>query len=241
MDENGGLGDQTEDGDDSTIALFLALYLLVLAFFIILVTISSVEEVRSRAVMDSLTSTFATLVPPTTDLTAFTTLEGEVVAGQAFQEEVTKIFSSSIQVIEIDVVQPGRTSRVKLDSDALFVSGETTIRPALLPMIDRIVAAVSNRPPGLRYDLEFVIGSPYAADESLPIGQTLEMARAGAFARNIISRGAPPESVAIGMQPGTADKVHIWFYVRGIDEMKLRFEEADRTTRERSAPEETAK
>jgi len=48
----------------SSIFLFLSLFLLVLAFFILLVSISTVENVKSQAVMDSLTSTFTTVLPP---------------------------------------------------------------------------------------------------------------------------------------------------------------------------------
>ena len=39
--------------------------------------------------------------------------------------------------------------------------------------------------------MEFVTGSEYAVGDSLPIAQTLEMARAGAFARAMASRGVP--------------------------------------------------
>ena len=73
-----------ESGGQTT-ALFLALYLLVLAFFIVLVTISSLEDVKSKAVMDSLTSTFSSLLPPTTDLTFFASREGDILAGEAFR------------------------------------------------------------------------------------------------------------------------------------------------------------
>ncbi|MCG8508815.1 MAG: hypothetical protein MI741_06260, partial [Rhodospirillales bacterium] len=72
-------------------SLFLALYLLVLAFFIVLVTISTPEDVKSQAVMDSLSSTFSSLLPPSTDLTAFSSREGDLLAGQALQEEMTDI------------------------------------------------------------------------------------------------------------------------------------------------------
>jgi len=91
----------------STIAVYLSLFLVVLAFFILLVTISSVEQVKSNAVMDSLTSTFASVMPPSTDLTPFAAKEGDVIAGQVFQEEVTGFFCDAASGCE----SRGRTAR----------------------------------------------------------------------------------------------------------------------------------
>lgn len=219
----GGTNQATQPGRSGTIALFLALYLLILAFFILLVSISSVEEVKSKAVMDSLSSTFTSLLPPTSDLTVFTTKDEGLIAGQEFQEQVTGIFSAALQVARVEVVQPGREMRVTVSANTLFHVGEARIREAQFPLLDRIVAAVSGRPPGLRYDLEFVIDTPYAVGQGMPIGQTLEMARAGAFGRAMASRGIPPDSLVVGMKPGKSKDVVIWFHVRSMDQAKVDF------------------
>ncbi len=212
-----------EGSGGSTISLFLGLYLLVLSFFILLVTISTREELKTRAVMDSLTSTFRTILPPTTDLTAFSAKEGEVVIRQRFQEQITKIFTTAMRVIKVEIVQPGRVMRVVMPADALFLTGGTEIRPARFPLLDRLVATLSARPPGVRYDMEFVIDSAYTPDNDLPLRQTLEMARVGFFARAMLARGVPPDSISVGLKPGSRENVVIWFYVRDPEETRLRF------------------
>ncbi len=219
MDETGTIETvRAESGVNSTITLFLGLYLLVLAFFIVLVSISSFEHVRSKAVMDSLTSTFAAIMPPITELTAFNALEGDVLAGQRFQEQVTRLFSSAIEVIEIEVVQPGRAMRVRLAADALFQPGIEKVRPELLTLLDRIVAALSGAPAGLRYDMELVLGSDTIEHGVLPIGLTMPMQRIGTFAREMVGRGAPPGTIAVGLKPGKPHEAVLWFYVRAADE-----------------------
>ncbi len=220
-----------ENRGGSALALFLGLYLLVLSFFILLVSISTREELKSRAVMDSLTSTFRTILPPSTDLTAFSAKEGEVVIGQRFQEQITKIFATAMRVIKVEIVQPGRVMRVVMPADALFLTGGTEIRPARFPLLDRLVVTLSGRPPGLRYDMEFVIGSAYTPDNDLPIRQTLEMARVGSFARAKLARGDPPDSISAGLRPGSRENVVIWFYVRDPEETRLRFEAANESER----------
>jgi len=211
----------------NTSALFLSLFLLVLAFFILLVTISTLEEVKTKSVMDSLTSTFTSIVPPSTDPTRFKSKEGDLIAGQQYQETVTDIFAAALQVAKLKVVHPGRLMQVQVPASTLFAEGQARIQPSQFELLDRIVAAASGRTPGLRFDLEFVIGSRVRDDGGLPQSQTLELARAGAFAREMSERGLPPDSIAIGIEPGDPDDVTMWFYLRREEETRLRLHGAD--------------
>lgn len=219
--------DPTEGHGGASIALFLGLYLLVLAFFILLVSISTLEEVKSKAAMDSLSSTFTTILPPSLHLTADSSADGKVLAGQQFQEQITSIFSTTIQVSKVEVIQPGRLMRVSLNADILFEPGKAKIRETYLPLLDRIVASLSGRPSGQRFDMEFVISSPYTSGKNLPIGETLEMSRAGVYVRDMMARGVPPDSVSIGIKSGPPTEIDIWFYVRSIDEVHLDFVQPD--------------
>lgn len=207
-----------------SIILFLSLFLLVLAFFIMLVSISTVEAVKSKAVMKSLNSTFTTILPPRVEKpTDFTAKEGDILAAQEFQEKITGLFATSFQVAKVETVKPGRLIRVEIPQNSVFFATEARIRPDALALLDRIVASLSSRPPGMRFDMEFVIGTGNAGDKILPVLQTLEMARAGAIAREVISRGAPLDSVSVGLAPGNADQITIRFYIRYGDEARLRF------------------
>jgi len=215
---------QQIDGSN-TIALFLGLYLVVLAFFIMLVSMSSVEDAKSQKVMDSLSSTFTSLVPPSTDLQPFKSKDGDILAGQEFQQQITGIFATALGIDKVEIVQPGRQMRLLLEADSLFFKKQARIRPAMFPMLDRAVAALSNRPLGLRFDLEFLIGTPTLKDgKSMPTNQSLEVERAGAFARAMNERGIPPDSISIGMRPGHLGKIVVWFYTRDVEATKLRFE-----------------
>lgn len=212
-----------KSGGGGTTPLFLGLFLLILAFFILLVSISTVEKVKSKAVLDSLSSTFSTILPSSSSLTVFEDEEGKTNAGELFQQEITDIFTSTIEVVKIEIVRPGRLMRVRIPSDSLFFSGKSKIRDSRFPFLDRIVAALSNRPAGVRYDMEFVIGAKYVDGRSLPIAGTLEILRAGVFARDMIARGAPANSISIGLKPGNPANVVIWFYVRPAGESRLKF------------------
>lgn len=230
---------ETEDppARPDIVPVFLGLFLLVLAFFIMLVSISTFEEVKSSRVMDSLTSTFTTVLPPTSDPVDFNAKDGDILAGEAFQEQITSIFSTAIQVENIEVVQPGRLMRLQMRVNVLYLDGQTAVREDQYPLLDRIVAVLSNRPPGLRQDMEVIIGSRVTEGVSLPVGQTLEMSRVGELARLMVSRGAPPDAVSVGLKPGDPNEISIWFWVRGVQETAVRFEEAMEAAKNRPEPE----
>lgn len=228
---------QEAPGSDSN-TTFLSLFLLVLAFFILLISISSFEKVKAKALMDSLASSFPSVLPVNQPVT-FTGQTGEIFNAQQHQEQLADVFATSIQVTKVETVVPGRQMRLLLNADSLFLDDKAEIRPAQYPLLDRVVASLSNRPPGLRFDVEFVVGSEYAGGKSLPIGQTLAMARAGAFAREMRNRGAPPDSVSIGMKAGDPREVAMYFYTRGIDENRVKITGEDPPKKEPAKTEPT--
>jgi len=228
-------------GGSNAIALFLGLFLLVLAFFILLVSISTIENVKSKEVMNSLTSTFADLVMPVTDPTDFTSMHGEVLAPEAFQERITGVFSTAVNVDRIKVVQPGRVMRVDLQAHELFEDDKASIRPGRLDMLDRIVTSLSANPKNIRFEMAFLVGTTAPDDEKLPTSQTLSMSRAGTFARTVVERGAPPSSISVGLRSGDPSSITIHFYVRDEGLARLNFvqdEPADDLTYDDDVPAE---
>lgn len=223
---NFGGGDRPKSDASRTITLFLALYLLILAFFILLVSISSVEEVKSKALMESLTSTFSSVLPPRMDLTAFNATTGDFLAADEFQRQVTGLFSTIVGIVTVDTIQPGRLMRVEMDADSLFEVDQDVIREGQSGFMDRLVSALSANPPGLRFEMEFVVPVPWAKNKTLPVQKNLSIERAGAFARDLLGRGTPPGAVSIGIKGSDEKTVEIWFHIRGVDENRIRFEDS---------------
>ncbi len=218
MDESETGAHPEAGGGASSLIQFLSLYLLVLAFFVLLITISTPEDVKSKAVKDSLTSTFAPLLPPRTKLEVFTSKEGEVLAKPEFLETTSKLFATALGVEKVETLQPGRLMRVVLSADSLFEPGTSNIRQSRYTLIDRLIAALSGGPPGFHFEMEFVIAS------QTPAERDPQMARAGAFAREMLARGAPPESISIGLRQGDPDQVALRFYVRTESDVRFLYE-----------------
>ena len=196
--------------NDTTVLQFLSLYLLVLAFFIILVSISTVDKKKVDAVVDSIKS----------DATQDKRESGPILAGQVFQDKTTELFATELGVQKIEIMQLGKIMRIQMTADALFEPEKAIIKKSKQPLIDRVIAALSSRPSGYQFDMEFVIGSAYSSGLNLPTQQTLEMRRAGAFVREMLSRGAPPDAVSIGMGHIEKGQAVMWFYVRSPNDAK---------------------
>ena len=181
-----------------------------LAFFILLVTISTVDKDKVDAVVDSIKS----------DAEIDKKQSGPILAGQVFQDKTTELFATALGVQKIEIMQLGKIMRIQMTADALFEPERAITKKSQQPLIDRVIAALSSRPPGYQFDMEFVIGSEYSTGQILPTQQTLEMRRAGSFVREMLSRGAPPDAISIGMGHIDKGQAVMWFYVRSPNDSK---------------------
>ena len=187
---------------NAAVALFLALYLLLLAFFILLNTISTFEEVKTREVQESLSSAFAAILPPTTSLQTVTSIEGPVVAAEDTQDKLGSLFQTAIKVVRVQVLQPGTLMEVIMHVDQLFDPNSILIRERQDELMDQLAEVLADESGYASYQMEMVMGSELGSKGTVEIENNLQIGRAGAFARDLIDRGAPEKNVYVGIDPG---------------------------------------
>ncbi len=195
--------------NDPSTALFLSLYLILLAFFIVLNAISTLEEAKTEAATNSLSRTFNSILVRPSDQT-FTSQAGQVLATQEFIAEITRLFETAIQAVQIELVQPGQVLAVSFHPDSLFQYDDTTLRPGRMPMLQRMVASLAAEPPGYSYDMEAIFGLP-GPDAPLPVTPTLAIRRATALARVLEQHGMPPGKLAVGLGPEPPNTLTFYF------------------------------
>lgn len=192
---------------DPSLSIFLGLYLLVLAFFILLVSLSTIEEMKARAVMDSLTATFGNARPSGTSAGP-----GEGDPALLLERRLTAAFASAVHIAEIRIVKPGRLLRAELPVAQVFAEEEAALRPALQPLLDRVVAAMSSAPGGASAAVEVALAG---AAEARGGQERLAAARADGFARELLARGAPAQRLSIALAPQAGDRVWLTFTIDG--------------------------
>lgn len=210
MDEREAANTRDEESK-RTSSMFLSVYLLLLAFFILLNSISTFHEVRTKAVMDSLTSTFATLMPVRS--VPYSSQTGTVVGARDLFDRVGELFEAAIPAAKIKVAQTGHLMQVSFPVDALFLPDKPDIRPAQGALVNRLAAALGAPPRGVRYEATLLVGIGQGETAGLPIGENLAVARTGAFAREMVRRGAAPEVVVVGLEPGDPTMARALFRV----------------------------
>ncbi len=199
----------------ASVVQFLALYLLILAFFIWLVSLARFEGVKSLAVINSLKSTFETKQKEEEkDIT--TIITSKILSSKQFEDNIRGLFSTLLGVEKVEAPTPGQNMRVVMKADTLFETEKTKIKEFNYKFMDRVVASLSERPPGYHFDVEFIVRSKQDSSGygTLPTDQTLQMARAGNFVRTMLARGAPPDSVSIGVREGDPQRIVLWFHIR---------------------------
>ncbi len=144
--------------NDPNTGLFLGLYLLLLAFFAFLTAISKFEESKSRAVMESVASTFSSSIPMGRDALMDSSEVAIGIEGRKFQDNLTVLFEQSLPLARVRILETGRVMEVVFAAEDLFVGAAVAIRPERLVLAKRLAAVLVGHPPEIRFEIEAIIG-----------------------------------------------------------------------------------
>lgn len=216
MDEENPQQQPTKINDPSVV-LFLGLYLILLAFFILLSSVSTVSEDKSSAAVGSINSAFRS----DTRLEALT---GDSIllargAGQldrALLGAVRASFSSAFPNVEPNETVIGRAVRFVIPSDSIFPPGGSAIHGEAGHLLTKLAESLETSAFGFRNDVEVVLRTgekmPSASD---PEGR-LMVERAGTIARELLATGVHERSVQTGLRGGPPETIA--FFFRQTDE-----------------------
>ena len=199
---------------DPTLIQVLSLYLLLLAFFVILFNISKVEQFKTTVVADSLNSTFASRGQTTENPAPLASALGRIITDPAFQQRIGQLITTEIPISEVREIKPGSILEARVPIDALFEGDD--VAPDRLQLTKRLAGALGSAPPGVRYDVDIMVG--IAADTEADVDgshRALSLARAGHLAARLVEAGAPSGHVAAGLERGDPNWARLLFYVRG--------------------------
>lgn len=200
---------------DGTPVLLLGLFLLLVAFFIVLNALSTFETTKARQVLESVGKTFS----PHRASPGLSSRLGPRTGEALSLDEIERIVATEIPLARIEKPGDGRLLRLTLPVDALFRRNSSAFVSARSMLLDRMAAVLAAPPAGLRYELEFLL----AGDGAALTADALAVGRAGQFARRLRSRGAPADRIAIGAAGGAPDEIVLRFLIRPADEPRPDF------------------
>ncbi len=201
---------------DPTLIQVLSLYLLLLAFFVILYNISKVEKFKTVAVAESLNATFTDQGRTSKNPTRLTSALGRIITDHAFQQRIGQLIANEIPLAQVTEIKPGSVFEARVPVEALFEHDD--VAPSRLAWIRRLADVLAGSPPGMRYEVDLMIGTAADDDDDGDGGATrrkLALARAGRLAARLVAAGVPAGQVGAGLERGDPNWVRLLFYVRG--------------------------
>lgn len=192
--------------------IFISLYLILLAFFILLTSISTVEKQETNAAFGSVIKTFnQERMVELQELSAANS-NGLFRVRSALFEKVTGIFEETLALGQFETVAQGNRLQIQLTGDALFKDNSADLSAVTHDFMNRIAAALATPVRGFDYQLQFQMGVgpayPASGNPNLPV------LRGGAFARRLKKLGAPVEAIRVGGAIGDTNRVALTFLVR---------------------------
>ena len=205
------LAPSSRSGANANIVAMLSLKLLLLAFFILLTTISRFEEERSRAVMYSVAVAFAGAVPATEGRAVPDAGIGALEKQASLSDQIRALFQQTLPLVEVETAADGRVLRLEVRADDLFDMGQTELRPQRGILIRRLANALTDPRRGeLLYTIEVLHAVPPgdgAPATRLPAG------RSGTIVRALAGLGVPGARLSAGLWPTRGDPGRIAFEI----------------------------
>lgn len=188
----GASGDRGEGGEGATL-LYLGVFILLLAFFILLNSISHFHDEKVGAVIRSVDDAFSTQALLTGSPGDRQQTRRE--AARALQD-LGDLIRAELPLAKVEAGTETGTLHVTLPASNLFAGDGLTIRPSQQALMDRIARALENRPRGVSVRAELLFATK-GAEETAPL-----VARAGALARAVAALGANPAWMSVGLEKG---------------------------------------
>lgn len=208
-----------EHRGNGNIVLLLSLNLILLAFFILLNSLSEFEAAKTRAVMESVNRAFSGKIQSTDQVPAFNVSLGALSEVQAKFREVGSLFEAIIPASKSKRIQRAKAVRVEVPAASLFEPKSVELVSARVVLIQGLAKALSRKPKdGPSYDLEVLLGVGEPAKDA-PVTaarfpRSLEVRRAAVLARHLVDEGLPAGALAIGLLPNHPGMVRFVVRVR---------------------------
>lgn len=209
---------------DSGPILFLGLFLLLLAFFILLNSLATREEIKTRAVINSLLLTFQAPEEEQTSREAYISALAPVPDPEELVDELERIWVASIPLLKVERLNNGRTMQAEMPVNELFFGRGAKLRSDRKVLLRNTANALSFKAEGFVNELSFVLGNKFGTDSDR---NETQMARSVAIARELVASGAPPDTVKIGVIEGDRQRIRMRFHVRDEDNAYVDFRELD--------------
>lgn len=192
---------------------YLDLVVLLMIFFILLVSISHYETGKLDPVLKGVRDAFHSALP--LDLRNEPPERRGRAIDDSFVNGVGQLFAEELPLPHALAERRGDYVAFNVPVDALFLAGALEPQSARDALFRRLAILVQTRPPGVKLEVEALFGGTQ--------GTPLLIGRAGGLARAMIGQGMPLGALAVGMADGDPAILRIVFQAEPADAPRVDF------------------
>lgn len=201
-----------ESGPKKQEILFLSLMVLLLAFFIVLQSISVPQLEKQQKAMKSIEQTFQYD-------DNFILIEGDNISSQMDDKigypdqikDIGDLFETKLKLAKVTKASQGKIMMVELPIDELFEHDSDDLLPISEPVMNRIATALRTQQNDGFYKMDFYLMRPLKKDYSKDQRQ-LDIKRAGKVALYLSSLNVDSSRLGVGVQIGDPSLVRFIFH-----------------------------
>lgn len=201
-------------GQDRSVHIFVSLYLILIAFFMVLNAFSNQETAKAAAVMDSVNSAFKKIHLPkvsVVDLLARDQLDAH---SDVFYEEVEGVLAGLVGFPGQYPSRGGNVLKVELPAAILFEGTELHIRADQTRFINELADLLKRQAIHEQREVEILFGAPDAIMGEAADWQALFVRRAANIAMDLEDRGVAGQSISTGIIAAPTPSVWLTFSSR---------------------------
>lgn len=212
---------ESEDGDEmGVVILMLGLYLIVLAFFILLNAMSETSEEKVKKASESVAEGFGFQLSGPVNMRD----DVDVTINPVFDivsREIQSVLESYITDNNFKFTTNANQMVFKIDTKRVFAPGSIRIRPAMAYFFEDIARIVSTERPGSRLISEIVIKNNETDIGNSQIAlRELAGRRATLFLRALVERGVDTHYISAGAAVSEESMVEVFFEIVVTDHAK---------------------
>ncbi len=201
---------------DDTTGLFVSLYLIVLAFFVVMNSISNQDQNKVDAATESVTRAFKNPFEPEADFVDVAANEEAVTPNDEFHDQILGVFASLVGFDGKYATKGGDIVRVEFNPNNLFMDNSHEFRPDQQPFLKQLSVFLAGGRSSERREINFVISSGTSLPQGPRYWQNLTILRAGAFVHKLSEMNVAENQMSIGVVKGPKEQVTLTFHNRDI-------------------------
>ncbi|MCF6216545.1 MAG: flagellar motor protein MotB [Emcibacter sp.] len=201
---------------DDTTGLFVSLYLIVLAFFVVMNSISNQDQNKVDAATESVTRAFKNPFEPEADFVDVAANEEAVTPNDEFHDQILGVFASLVGFDGKFATKGGDVVRVQFNPNDLFMDNSSEFQPNQQPFLKQLSFFLAGGRSSERREINFVISSGMSLPQGPRYWQDLTILRAGAFVHKLTQMNVAENQMSIGVVKGPKEQVTLTFHNREV-------------------------